>query len=262
MTAMQERGKLRKREVVFAVAAGALAAGGAALVLEMQEGPAPVEAVAAGPDELAYEVAPFEEISSVGPQDVIVTYGESFEVRSEGSPERLAQLEAIVERDRLIIRPKGGNMAGFNWFSDASATFYVTLPRLKAFSMRGSGDVEIDRVEGESFEASLAGSGELSIAEMRVDRAEFTLAGSGSVEAAGRAGDTRVSITGSGEIDARDLTSGTAWVSMAGSGDASLTVEDEARVSVVGSGDVDISGPARCTVSRMGSGDVRCSSGD
>ena len=126
------RPRLRKREIAFALAAGAMAAGSAALILDQDEGyVAPVVAVA-GPDNQTYEVAPFEELSTVGPQDVVITTGETFSVRSEGSPGALAALEAVVEDDKLVIRPKGNFAAGFDWSSVAGATFYVTTPRLDA----------------------------------------------------------------------------------------------------------------------------------
>jgi hypothetical protein len=250
--------KLRAREVIFAVALGALGAGGAALILDDDdERHVPAVAVASGQPS---QLGPFEEISTVGPQDVVVITGESYSVRSEGSPDALARLEAVVEDGKLVIRPKGNFASGFNWSRVAGATFYVTTPRLDAVSLAGSGDMRIDRIDGGTFRASIAGPGELDIDAMAVDTADFSIAGSGSVVAAGTAQQTRASIMGSGEVEAKDLRSQTADVSMAGSGDAELTVEGEARVSIMGSGDVEIAGPARCTVSRMGSGEVRCES--
>lgn len=248
--------KLRLREAVFAVAMGTLAAGGAALILAGDDDdrvPA-----AAGPGELTYAVAPFGEISTVGPQDVVVTLGDGYSVRSEGSPDALGRLEAVVEGGKLTIRPKNAFGGSFAWGRVSDATFYVTLPKLAAVSLAGSGDVRVDRIDGERFEGSVAGPGELAIAAMQVERADFSIAGPGDLVAAGTARETHVSIAGSGEVRATGLRSRTASVSMAGSGDVALSVEEDARVSIMGSGDVDIAGPARCTVSRMGSGDVRC----
>lgn len=252
--------KLRVREAVFAVAMGALAAGGAALILT--EGDDKGEPAATRASEQTYAVAPFEEIATVGPQDVVVTLSDGYAVRSEGTPEALSRLEAVVEDGKLSIRPKNQFAGGFNWGRVAGATFYVTLPRLEAVSLAGSGDMRVDRISGERFEGSVAGPGELAIGAMEVERADFTIAGPGNLVAAGTAGETHVSIAGSGEVRASGLRSRTASVSMAGSGDAALTVDEDARVSIMGSGDVDIAGPARCTVSRMGSGDVRCSESD
>lgn len=245
------------REVVFAVAMGGLAATGAGLILfDRDDGPPPALAAAAAP--VAYDGTPFEEVSTVGPQDVVITIGDTYSVRSEGSPEALARLEAVVEDGKLVIRPREQFGGGFNWGRLAGATYYVTVPRLEALSLAGSGDISIDRIEGESFTGSVTGPGELSIAAIEVDEADFTIAGSGNLVAAGTAREARVSIAGSGEVRSGGLRSETASVSIAGSGDVALTVQDEARIRIMGSGDVDIAGPATCSVSRMGSGNVRC----
>lgn len=256
---MPEKGRLRKREIIFAVAAGALAAGGAALVLEANADPEPVVSFE-GQGELDYQVSGFDEVSTTGPQSVVITLGEEFSVRAEGSPQALSVLEPVVENGRLTIGPKRGVNWG-NWSNLDEATFYITLPRLAGVAVAGSGDVEIDRIEADSFEGSITGSGELSIGTMTVDRAEFDIAGAGNVEVAGTARDTRVSIGGSGDIDGSGLRSGVAEVSIAGAGDVSLTVENEAKISIMGSGDVDIAGPARCSVTRFGGGEVRCDGG-
>lgn len=255
---MARRTGLRKREIAFAVGMGALAAGGAALILAEDDGSAPFVAMAAPQ---TYELEPFAEISTVGPQDVVVTRADAYAVRSEGSPEALGLLEVTVEDGELVIRPRDQFRFGFDWSRLASATFHVTMPQLEQVSVAGSGSVRIDRIEGESFSGTIAGPGELNIATMTVDEADFRIGGSGNVTAAGTAREASVSIGGSGEVRAGGLMARTAEVSIGGSGDVALTVQDEADISIAGSGDVDISGPARCSVSRMGSGEVRCSGG-
>lgn len=255
------RSGLRKREIAFAVAMGALAAGSAALVLSDGDGDDFVVPALAGPNELTYDVAPFEGISTTGPQDVVVTRGETISVRSEGSPDALALLEAVVEDGKLVIRPKGQFGPFGNWGRLAEATFYVTVPRLETIALAGSGDIEVDKIEGESFAGSIEGSGEISIGTLDVNEADFRIGGSGDIIAAGTAQAARIAIDGSGEVGADGLRSETASVSINGSGDIALTVESRADVSIMGSGDVVISGPAQCSVRRTGSGDVRCEGG-
>lgn len=250
---------LRKREIAFAIGAGALAAGGAGLILTSNDSePARVVTLAAPQ---TYELESFDEISTVGPQDVVITRGDAYQVRSEGSPEALGLLEVVVDDGELIIRPKEDYGFGFDWDRLSSAKFHVTMPRLEQISVAGSGDVTVDRVESQDFAANLAGAATLAIAALAVDEAEFRIGGSGNVVAAGTAREANVSIGGSGEVQAAGLSVQTADVSIAGSGDVALTVQQEAEVSIMGSGDVDISGPARCSVSRMGSGNVRCNGG-
>jgi hypothetical protein len=260
---------LTVREIVLGLAAGAVAAGGAAAMLsafdddEYQQ--RRVVVVEAAPQN--YDVAPFTEVSTMGPHDVVITYGETQSIRAEGAPEVLARLEAVVVDGELRIRPKrpsfnpgdgAFDFSGFDWESVAGATFYITVPRLERVSLAGSGDVSIDRIEGERFEGRVAGPGELSIGTLQADKVDFSIGGSGTLTAAGVADETRVSIGGSGEIDADNLRTETASISIGGSGDVALTVDSRALISIAGSGNVDITGPATCSVSRMGSGAVSC----
>jgi hypothetical protein len=258
-----ERPRLRKREIAFAVAAGVVAAGGAALVLDSDgdsERRAPVAAIA-GPNAKTYQLADFDEVSTSGPQDVVIMLGDKFEVRSEGSPESLALLEPVVVDGKLTIQPRDG----FNWNRNAGrlepATFYVTLPRLDGVAIAGSGEVSVLQLKGEKFDGSIAGSGELSLEGIDVDEADFSINGSGNVSASGKARQTRVNINGQGEVEAGGLLSQLASIAIGGSGEVAMTVVDEAKVSITGSGEVDISGPGRCSVTRYGSGEVRCDGG-
>jgi len=242
--------------IVLGIAAAGLAASGATTGLAQDN--------AAGGDRRSYDLAGFDEISMVGPHHVIVSVGDRFSVSAEGPRETLEHTDVVVEGDRLKIQPKGDDpwwerrREGDHWPDYQAATYRVTLPRLAAASLAGSGDIRVDRVDGEAFSGSVAGSGLLDVAALEVDSARFSIAGSGNLEARGTARESRVSIAGSGELRARDVSSETASVSIAGSGDAALTVASEARVSIVGSGDVDIAGPAHCSVSRLGSGRVTC----
>lgn len=240
---------------MFAVSAGAMAAAGAALILDAEDESISAPAVlAGGPITLG---APFEEVSSVGPYTVVITMGDAHAVRAEGSAEALEQLEAVVEDGRLMIRPRDGFQRRFSRRS-SSATLFVTMPQLQAASLAGSGDMRVDRIDGERFTASIAGSGDMAIGALTVGEADFSIAGSGDLVAAGQARRARISIAGRGDVRASELTSESAEISVIGSGDVALKVDGPARVSIMGRGDVEIDGNAQCTVSRVGRGEVRC----
>ena len=248
--------KLRKREIAFAVGAGLIAASAAGLVLSeiSTEHPA---IIAGTKTDRTYEIAPFEQISTIGPQDVIISYGEEFGVRAEGSASGLAKLEVSVEDGTLAIRPKD-TFSNFDWDRVEPATFYVTLPNLAGVSLLGSGDVKVDKAEGKRFSGMIAGSGKMEVLSLKVDTTDLTVAGSGDFAVAGTAHSAKVTIGGSGEIDAGGLTTEDANVTVGGSGDVELGVTGRAKVAILGSGDVDITGTDKCTVSRLGSGDVSC----
>ncbi|HEY6815721.1 MAG TPA: head GIN domain-containing protein [Croceibacterium sp.] len=255
------RPRLRKREVLFAVAAGVLAAGAAALILDNDDEGPTIAVTAEDSGTRTYELAPFAQLATFGAHDVVIEYGETQSVRAEGPANALAGIEAAVRDGRLTIRPNGIPQFS-DWGGFGEVTYYVTLPRLESVTLSGPGDVSIDRIEGESFSGSVRGPGELTIEALQVDDAEFAVRGPGQIAAAGTAGKTRVTIEGPGEVDAEELTSATAMVTVSGPGELELTVDDDAQVSVTGGGNVDIAGTASCTVSRAGTGNVRCGEGD
>ena len=203
----------------------------------------------------SYDVKGFTEVSLAGSDDVDVRVGPAFSVRAEGPTEVLDRLRIDRRGDALTVgRKRGLNLGTVR----GSAKVFVTLPRITGASVAGSGDLAVDRAEGERFEGSLAGSGNLSVGALGVRGATFNLAGSGDVTAAGRAERLDVSIAGSGNVDARGLRAGSADVSIAGSGDVNAAVNGPATVNLVGSGDADLGPDARCTVHKMGSGSARC----
>jgi hypothetical protein len=205
-----------------------------------------------------YRVGAFDSVASAGPHLVVVHVGGAPSVSAEGPADTLDKMEVIVEHGGLEIRPRREFRDHFNWNSLKRATFTVTAPRLTAASLAGSGDMRVDRVEGDRFDASVAGSGNLDVAALRVGRAHFSMAGSGNLSAHGSVGRADVSVAGSGNIRTRGVVTRSASVSIAGSGDAQLTTQDAADISIVGSGTAEIAGHAHCTVSRIGSGRARC----
>ena len=205
-----------------------------------------------------YHVSTFDKVTSAGSSLVIVHVGGAASVSADGPAETLDKMEAIVEDGELRIRPKREFRRHFDWRGLKPATFTVTLPHLTAAALAGSGDMRIDRAEGERFAASVAGSGNMDIATLRVNRAAFNVAGSGNLTARGSAGRAEVSVAGSGDVQTRGVTARTAAVSIVGSGGTELTAKDTVSISIIGSGDAVIAGPAHCTVTRMGSGKARC----
>lgn len=207
----------------------------------------------------SFDVGAFEGVALGGSHDVVVSVGGPVSVRAQGDAEIIDKLDIRVDGGTLKI----GTKKGVNWSSGfmrnrAPVTVYVTAPRLAAATVAGSGDMRIDRVEGERFKGAVAGSGDLHIGEVRVRQAEFSVAGSGDISAAGTASNVSAAVRGSGDVKLAGLNSRQAAVSVMGSGDVHANASDTATVSVTGSGNVTVDGDARCSVSTRGSGDVRC----
>lgn len=222
------------------------------------------------------QVAAFDKVELKGPDRVVVRVGAAQSIAIEGDSAVLDKVELVVEEGKLVVRRKD------RWSSVSGgkerATVTITVPRLAAAAVGGSGDMSIDRVGGGDFEAAVGGSGELRIGEARAgkieaavggsgdlrferveaDSVEMTIGGSGTIGVAGRARSVEAAIGGSGDIEAAGLATRTAEVAIAGSGNAAVNASDTAEISIAGSGDVTVSGGAKCQTSKMGSGSVRC----
>ena len=205
------------------------------------------------PSARSYALTGFTAVESSGPDRVEVRVGPDFSVRAEGPPAVLATLVVAREGEALMIaRERGSDRVR------GTATLFVTLPRIVAVSLRGSGTVTVDQVRGPSLDATVAGSGDLTIGRAAVEVATLNLGGSGELRVGGTAGRLTLSSAGSGDVDLSGLTAGQATVTVQGSGDVTGRVTGPASVSVMGSGDVRLLGGADCRISVMGSGKVRC----
>lgn len=203
-----------------------------------------------------FDVSDFSGVALLGADDVEVRHGAAFAVTASGDSALLDRLEIRRDGDTLKIGRKKGD---WEWGGDDGAKITVTLPRLTAAAVMGSGDMAVDRAEGD-FSGSVAGSGDLKIAQLGGGRAGLSIAGSGDIGVgAGQASEISAKIAGSGDIDTSGVRAASGNISIAGSGNVRAQFTDAAKVSIVGSGDVEVTGGAKCQVSQLGSGSVRCS---
>ncbi|MFL6752338.1 MAG: head GIN domain-containing protein [Sphingomicrobium sp.] len=207
-----------------------------------------------------YQVGNFTKIEVAGPYDVEVRTGGKPSVSANGSEKLLERTAVEVKGGKLLIRPeREGGFFHFGWSNNGKASFTVTVPQLSGATIAGSGDVRVDRVQGDRFEGTVAGSGGITLRDMDVQALKLAIAGSGGVKGAGKAKTADYDIAGSGSIDGSGIVTEQSKVSIAGSGDVKAHATQTAEVSIMGSGDVDVTGGAKCKVSKAGSGSVRCS---
>ncbi len=207
----------------------------------------------------SFQVTAFDRISLTGSPDVVVAVGGQASVRAEGDAADLDRLEIAVVDGELRVSMRPGSSSWFG--ARRGITVHVTVPSLQGAAITGSGDISIDRVEGQSFAARVGGSGDLGVRQLRVAEASFSLTGSGGISAAGAAQRTSAALNGSGDLSLAGFETGDATVSLVGSGDIALRATGTAQVRLTGSGDIAIAGPARCTIAKTGSGDVSCANG-
>lgn len=205
----------------------------------------------------SFAVGAFSAVSLDGSDDVRVVRGPTISVAATGSQRVLDLLDIRVERNTLKIGRKSGRMS-WSWNGDSGAVITVTMPAIDAASVRGSGNMLIDRADGERFSAAVEGSGNLKIEAVAVKRVQLAADGSGDLTIAGAAAETTMAANGSGSIDARGLASDLATIAADGSGDVDATVRGRATIAVNGSGNVDVAGTDTCSIAKDGSGSARC----
>lgn len=124
-------------------------------------------------------------------------------------------------------------------------------------SMHNTGRLEITLTAPDVTKFVLAGSQRLDVTGYKQDQFDAVIAGSGDITVRGAANRAKLSIAGSGDIDAGGLAVREARVNIAGSGDITAAPQEKAEVSISGSGDVKLRTTTARVESRIsGSGKV------
>lgn len=205
-----------------------------------------------------YDLTGFTGVEVAGPDDVTIRQGDKFSISARGRQEALDRLEIKLDGQRLSI---GRKREGFHFGSrdEDDVDIAITMPRLDAVQLTGSGEIDADSVDGDAIEAALTGSGDLKIAKLTGKSAKVTASGSGDIEiGSGSIAAGKVSVTGSGDIDAEGLVAQTLDVSITGSGNVDAQATGKADISILGSGNVKLNGGASCSTRQMGSGTATC----
>lgn len=98
---------------------------------------------------------------------------------------------------------------------------------------------------------------EVTLSELQEKEFKLTLTGSGSVTAEGKVHEFMSDLSGSGEVNARNLQTVQARIQLSGSGSMSLTVTNNLKATISGSGEVTYYGhPSKVEPTITGSGTV------
>lgn len=206
----------------------------------------------------SFALTGFTRVEVAGPDDITIRQGDAFSITARGRKEALDRLEITLDGPDLKI---GRKREGFSFSSrdEDDVDIAITMPRLNAVRLTGSGTIDADTVDGDAVEAVVTGSGDLKVAKLTGKRADITVSGSGDIEiAGGTIGSGELSVTGSGDIDADGVVATTLEVSVTGSGNVDAQATGKADISILGSGDVTLTGGANCSTREMGSGTATC----
>lgn len=174
----------------------------------------------------------FTTIKVSGSFDIYVTIGEKQSIKVTFDDNLIEFVETEVHRGRLEI-----------WIDKSYSTrsrnrIDIVVPQLEEIYSFGSGDSEVSGLKGDNFIYEINGSGDLTV-EGEVDG-------------------LRISVSGSGDVDARDLKARKARVRISGSGDVTLFASESIDGRISGSGDIVYYGnPEHVNRRVSGSGSIR-----
>lgn len=172
-----------------------------------------------------------------------ITISGGFEkvVLTSGASESIAIDAPGVDPEDVITEVKGNSLEvrmkkGVH--KDHKIRLNITYRHLSEVNNSGSSDIEASSaIKGESFEFHSSGSGDFTGA-FDVKNLKIKISGSSDMKISGKADKQAIAISGSGDVNARDLAGSEASVAISGSGDVALHVNGPVKTSVSGSGSV------------------------
>ena len=205
----------------------------------------------------SYALTGFTGVEVTGPDDVTIRQGDAFSITAKGPKGEIDQLEIKLDGSTLSIGRKRSGIS-FGGSHDG-VEIAITMPKLSAVRLTGSGSVDVESADGDAVPVTLTGSGDLKIAKLTAKSADLKVSGSGDIEIKGGAIETGdIGVTGSGDVDADGLTAQTLAISVTGSGNVGAKATTKADIRILGSGDVDLTGGGICSTKTMGSGTATC----
>lgn len=210
------------------------------------------------PTTQSFALKDFTGVEVTGPDDVTIRQGDAFSITAKGPKAEVEELEIKLDGSTLSIGRKREGFS-FRGGDHDGVEIAITMPKLDAVRLTGSGSVDADSVDGDAVKAALTGSGDLKIAKLTGKSAELTVSGSGDIEIKGGSITSgEIGITGSGDVDAGGLAAQTLDISVTGSGNVGAQATGKADIRILGSGDVDLTGGGTCSTKTMGSGTATC----
>lgn len=178
------------------------------------------------------QVGAFHSVVIEGGVDVHYQRSQTMQVSITGDQNLLPLIKTQTRAGILTISSTG------SYQPQLPLVVEIRGPRLQAISLEGSGDTVLNDVDENSLKLELNGSGQLR-ADGKVDR-------------------LAVSLNGSGDVDATNLVTGQADMTIEGSGSIDITAPQALTAKISGSGDVNYYGrPEKIEKQLTGSGEVQ-----
>ena len=138
--------------------------------------------------------------------------------------------------------------------SDYKVTYILTFVSLEKISVSGKCNLKCDSIHTDALKTSVSGYANLDFGQIEAAELKVNISGRGEFKGEGTVNKLGISISGSGDFQAPNLSSHTAKVTISGQGNATLRVEEALDITISGVGQVNYYGrpKLRQVISGMG----------
>jgi hypothetical protein len=156
--------------------------------------------------------------------------------------------------DACTVRVRTGDVREVECDGDGDLDHDGDLRDISHITLNGNGSVRLHRLDTDVLDLDVGGNGFVAIDDLRAHLLRLDLTGSSDVQLGGIVAKAEMSITGNGNLDARELVLQDLIIDMTGSGTATVTVEHSIDGEIGGNGTLDVYGNPEGTVDVSGSG--------
>lgn len=175
----------------------------------------------------------FHQVAISGSGQLIIESGDAESLAITGDDNLLPLIRSEVQGGKLEIGPRQVALR-----PSQSIRYHLFIRQLDVLSISGAVHVQAGELRGQRLTLDLSGSSHVEIGRLDVDALEVGISGSGRIQAAGKARQQTVRISGSGDYLAGGLQSDRAAITVSGSAHATLWADRELSARISGSGQV------------------------
>lgn len=198
---------------------------------------------------------------SVSDFDRVVLNGIGDLTITQGSAESLS----IEAEDNVIPHIKtavSGSTLTINFDNKAviptkPVKFNVTMTTVHGLDTRGVSNIEAEKINTDSLEVGISGTGNINLRDLTARKTTATISGAGNYTATGKVDSQKVVVSGAGNYNGEDLQSKTADITISGLGKVTIWVTDQLDVVISGTGGVDYFGSPQTTQKISGLGSLK-----
>lgn len=195
----------------------------------------------------------FNQITSSGPFDILLTQGNTTSVKVEAESNLLPYIITEVKGNTLILKTKND----VDLKTNQDITIAITVKDLNQLKISGSGSLKgTNTLKLDRLNLIVSGSEKIDLS-LQSNNLDMGISGTTKVTLKGAASRTTYRISGTADIDASGLVSDNAQVAVSGVGKLHVNAQKKLDVSVSGVGKIWYKGNPSVSQSVSGMGVVR-----